>query len=66
MDDEMKSEFQLLAKVLDQLLAKQEKFSQLIAKLALSEATEMADIEQIIAYDVEMQEEIAGMCKLIK
>jgi hypothetical protein len=66
MDDEMKSEFQLLAKVLDQLLAKQEKFSQLIAKLALSEATEMADIEQIIAYDVVMQEEIAGMCKLIK
>ena len=66
MDDEMKSEFQLLAKVLDQLLAKQEKFSQLIAKLALSEATEMADIAQIIAYDVEMQEEIAGMCKLIK
>jgi hypothetical protein len=66
MDDEIKSEFQLLVKALDQLLAKQEKLSQLVTKLAQSETEEIMSIKQIIASDVEIKQEVADLGKLVK
>jgi hypothetical protein len=66
MDDEMKSEFQLLVKALDQLLAKQEKFSVLITVLAQDEAAEVLSVKQMMINEEKLEGEVKDLGKLIK
>ncbi len=66
MDDEMKSEFQLLVKALDQLLAKQEKFSALIKELAQEEADEILGLKQMMSNEQKLEGEVEDLGKLIK